>query len=193
MTELEAINICLTEGAGIDPVSTVAGIQAARAKQILDRMRKSILIRGFEFNVDVIDLNRDINNEIKLLDNYLQVQLPRPYTVRDRKVYNTTTRTFNLTKDFKNTKIALNLDFDKLPESVAEYVAWEACRHYCASVRTASSPQFAYCANEAALREVTFGMAYPAPVENDFTAAETFYGGGFGGCKNNGYQWCSCV
>lgn len=185
MTELTAVNICLTQGGSMDAVNTVVGNEALRAKSILDLTRKSLLLKGFKFNEDKIDLNRNTGGEIILPKTYLAIELPSPFIVRDGKIYNPDTRSFLPGQDFAASKVALFLDFEKLPEVAADWIAWESCKHFAASFRSAGGSQYAYAANEAATRSVTLSGKYPAKIENDYGANAM----GSGTC---GLRWCGC-
>jgi len=165
MTILEAINICLTNGAGIRPISS-ADQNDQGSKDIIDRERKALLLSSWPFNEDAVDLTRDANNEIPVSSRWLLISLPFPIVVRAGKLYNRQDRTTIMAQDFPDSAIQLDMSLEDMPQQAANLVAWRAAKAFSAAKRGANSSYFGYCQDQFLNAEVEMGMAYPA--QNDF-------------------------
>lgn len=190
MTITEAVNRCLMYGAGLRKVNSVTDTLAVRAQDVVLDTIRDFLTRGWTFNVDEIDLNRDVNNEIILPDGYLQVELPEPFVVRGGKIYDPVKRTYTLDQNFENSNVALLLTIEQLPEIAAQLIAWRATESFSVSTRSAASPQLPWVREQHNKASVAFSCEYPALIETNLS-----FTGGFGrgfGYGSSVRRWCSC-
>lgn len=165
MTELEAVNQMLTEGALLDAgVNSLETPEAQRAQQMLERVRKEELSNGHPFNTVLISLTYNTTGEVIVPREYLAVQLPCPYVVKNRRVFDPRTQVTRISKSFDNVKAALDIAIDQLPQIAANFIAWKATERFCASIRGRGSEQYAYCRDKARVAEVELGLAYPVKV-----------------------------
>lgn len=182
--------------AGVNSLETPEG---QRAQQMLDRVRISVLAQGQPFNEHIINLTQNTAGEVIVPSNYLAVQLPCPYIVQNRKVYDPRTRTYKVERNFESILAAMDIAFDQLPHIPADYIAWEATRRFCASTRGASSPQYAYCQQEARRASVAMSVEYPVQVNikhgsqnvrnNRFNTRGRYAPGE---SESASIRWCSC-
>ena len=169
MLKLEAINLMLTQGAGQDPVNSVeeGDETVARVLNVFDRVLKEVLASPWPFNEDTVDLTQQTDGTVKIpVDEYLWVELPDPYVIRDGKVFHPKNQTHVLNRSFNNTKIARNLTIDQFDHTAGTYVAWMAAAEYAAS-RDPSSARAAYCQAKANIWEKKMALKYPAQIAND--------------------------
>lgn len=191
MTLLEAINRVLIYGGGFRQVNSVTDTMAVRAKVVIDDTLRDFLTAGYGFNIDTIDLNRDNAGVIKLPDSYLQVELPEPFIVREGKVYDPSSgkRTYNLDRDFKETKVSLLLTIDQLPEVAAQLVSWRAAESFCVATRSGQSAQLQWVRDKHNQASVRLSCEFPQRVQNNLNWP------GYGGAPTGRYgtcRWVSC-
>lgn len=163
MILLDAINIVLTHGAGVRPVSSESD-PTGGATTFIERVRQNVLKGGYPANIEQMDLVRDVNNEIKVPPDVLSVLLRTPYIVRGGKIWNRKDRTHVLTVDFPNTTVNLDIAFDDLDQSVQDFIAWSAAAEFAASKRGGNSERAMYCRDQANTKEVELSLEYPAEI-----------------------------
>lgn len=203
MTLLEAANQLLNEAAMMDAgVNSLETPEGQRAEQMLERVRLSVLAQGKPFNTEIVNLTVNDADEVVVPSNYLAVQLPCPYVVKSRKVWDPRVRSFKVARSFTSISAAMDIPFDQLPQIPAEYIAWEATRRFCASTYGASSDQYAYCAEEARRASVALSVEYPVQVSLKYGSRAVRQGAYSGrGRYSPGYaagesaaeiRWCTC-
>lgn len=179
MTELEAINLIYRQGLGFSPVSAVSDADGL-ITDALEERRKELLTRGLPFNRERVDLQRQVDGQIKLPETYLAVALPRPFIVRDKKVYNVEERSHVLDRDFPRTWIAVDVPIEQLPPAAAKWIAWSAAVDVASSKNNA---RLAYCEDRAQTAEVTLDAEYATDGNEEIEPWRV--AGHFGGCC-----WC---
>lgn len=190
MKLLDAINIILTHGAGIHRISSTDDARAAEPKDAIESARMDALLSDWPFNRETITLSPQTTGEVKLAANVLKVELPHPYIVRTRKVYDPDDRTFILNETFTDVNAMMDVAYDDLPETVQRWIAWSAAAQFAAAKRGAGNERFAYCQDRAGTYEVRIGLDYPAYPE-DYMGAPG-YGFPFGGTERSSWRWCEC-
>lgn len=167
ITELDAINDMLLYGAGQDPVNSVeeGDETVARVKAVFDSVLKDALASPWPFNHDTVDLTRQVDGVIRIpVLEYLWVELPTAYVIRDGKVFSPKNQTYKIGKDLPNTKIARRLTIDKIDHTPAKYIVWKAASQYSAS-RDAAGSRAAYCRAQELAWEKRMALKYPAAIE----------------------------
>lgn len=153
-TLLQAVNVVM--GAlGKDNIASLAvedlNGDANFALQNLGLMLRSVLMEGWDFNVEIDQtFTPDSNGEVLLPVNCLhvvEVYYPggtsKNLVERDRKLYDTMNQTFNVGANLTSTegikvRLTMGLDFDQIPEAARWYVTVKAARR-AASLRTVST------------------------------------------------------
>ena len=134
-TELEAINVCLTN-IGESPVSTIVGdisVDAAMARDLLRQVTKQVQSSGFYWNTEV-DYRLVPNTEKNLIlpANVLKVDTVgrdqgKDLVARGRRLYDRRNHTYNFTEAV-TVELVVALSFDELPESARRYITVKAAR-----------------------------------------------------------------
>lgn len=161
MNFLDAINICLTQGTGVRPISSETD-PSGGATTFINIELTNILKGGYPLNLEEMDLLRQTDDTIKVPPDVLSVLLPSPYTVRSKKVWHRKNRTHTMTRDFLNVTVAIALDFEELDESAQDFIAWSAAAKFAASKRGAGSERAAFCRDQAEIKEVELSLEHPA-------------------------------
>jgi hypothetical protein len=133
-TRLEAVNTIL-ENVGQSPVSTleVSGFaDVAIAKQILERVNRSVQNRGWYFNTeDDYSLALNGDNKIPIPPNALKCDPMSTESVdavrRGDFLYDLENHTFTFSAAVK-CRIVWYLEFEELPEAAREYITVAAAR-----------------------------------------------------------------
>lgn len=134
-TELEAINVCLTN-IGESPVSTIVGdisVDAAMARDLLRQVTKQVQSSGFYWNTE-IDYRLVPNTEKNLIlpANVLKVDTVgrdqgKDLVARGRRLYDRRNHTYNFTEAV-TVELVVALSFDELPESARRYITVKSAR-----------------------------------------------------------------
>lgn len=147
LSKLDAVNIML-EAVGESPVSSLSsGLpEAEAAERFLDRLSQEIQEQGWSFNTDSdYEMSVDSDGFIKLNADILRIDTTgrdkwRAVSVRidtndndQRKLYNNDENTYNW-EDLGVSSVFVDvvnfLDFDNLPFTAANYIAYEAAVNY---------------------------------------------------------------
>lgn len=130
MVELEAL--CLIARAnGQQQPAAVTDANAAHAKGTLDRERRKILTNGYHFNTDRVTLEVDSNDRVPLSRDYLKVcfNTSQNLSWRDdganRFVWDVDANDWHH-QQCDNVDVVSLLDFDRLPEHFARWIADKA-------------------------------------------------------------------
>jgi hypothetical protein len=161
MTKLDAINSML-ERVWESPVSSLdtPGVSSvAAAKRILDNTIRSVLSRGWTFNVEHdVTLARDADNKIPVPANAIEVDSygddkDTDVVVREGFLYNRTDHTFVFTKNLKVT-IKYLFDFEQIPQTARAYIALMAARTFKDYWEHAESPSSISMEEKEAMRNL---------------------------------------
>lgn len=138
MKEIDAVNICLTMGIGVDEVSSIGegSEETARVTAILRRTRLNFLASGWPFNTWDRELVRDNSNEVKLPKSWLVVYFPVGSNLwrKDDKVFDKVRLTTVLESDPGIVPVVHDVDFDELPHTAANAIAYQAAVDFSASM-----------------------------------------------------------
>lgn len=138
MTELEAVNVCLTN-LGEEPVNSLTGdipLDAAQALAVVREISLEVQKRGWYFNTEFYALSPDINKHIHLPANTLKVRTHgesrgTPVVQRGKKLYNMTPYKHGFTFDAaQKVRLVLGLDFTDLPQTARSYISIRAARTF---------------------------------------------------------------
>lgn len=134
-TELEAINVCLTN-IGESPVSTTLGdisVDTAMARDLVRQVTREIQTYGFYWNIEAnYPLIPNNDGNIVLPANVLSVDTTgvdsdKDIVARGRKLYNRKTHSYIFTEGLKVDMIVA-LNFEELPEAGRRYVTIRSAR-----------------------------------------------------------------
>lgn len=134
-TELEAINVCLTN-IGESPVSTIVGdisVDAAMARDLVRQVTKEVQAIGFYWNTEVdYRLVPNVDKNLILPANVLRVDTTgidadKDLVARGRRLYDRRNHTFLFDKAVL-VELVVALAFDELPESARRYISVRAAR-----------------------------------------------------------------
>lgn len=129
-SRLEAVNIMLA-AIGADPVDTIDeanDVDVANATRLLDKVSKSVQIRGWDFNTYTLTVQPDLanNNQITWDDTWLKWSCDTTTIVkRNGKIFDFTNQTYQFTSALTVTAMVA-LDFEDLPECFREFIAIKA-------------------------------------------------------------------
>jgi hypothetical protein len=140
MTKLEAVNEIL-HSIGQAPVNTLdspAVTDAGRIEDLLDRVLRQVLVKGWHFNTDTeYELTPDSNGNIKVPAGILRIDPTYPsndFVIRKNgdflMLYDRTDQTFNLGTEAIKMEVVWGWEFEDLPEEAREYIAMRAGRRY---------------------------------------------------------------
>lgn len=144
MKILDAMNRCLRltgKGAVNDPDS--GNEDAAHAKATIKRVRRDILINGYHFNRNVLDLEPNSEGKIQIAESYLRVELPVDLSFRkdsdDGQIYlwNIDRNTWH-DQTVRDVKVVFDItnpddpgdDFEHLPDDFAKWIALQAVSEF---------------------------------------------------------------
>lgn len=136
-TELEAINICLTN-IGESPVSTILGdisVDTAMARDLVRQVTRHVQTYGFYWNTEVdYKLTPNVEKNIILPANVLSVDMAgsdidKDIVARGRRLYNRVTHSYLFDEPVTVTLIVA-LGFDELPEAGRRYISIRAARMF---------------------------------------------------------------
>lgn len=134
-TELEAINVCLTN-IGESPVSTITGdisVDAAMARDLVRQVTRETQAYGFYWNTEVeYKLIPNIEQNLVLPANVLSVDTTGTdkgldLVARGRLLYNRKTHSYKFDSPVY-VELIVALSFDELPESARRYITIKAAR-----------------------------------------------------------------
>lgn len=138
-TELEAVNAMLDQ-IGEAPVSALTdlALDAAKARNTLNRVSREVQARGWHWNTTLRKLTKDGNNEFVVPTNALRIDTTRNSIQYD--VINRGGKLFDR-RPFKNTTVFTDLTeievemiellaFTDLPEAVRQYIYIRAARQF---------------------------------------------------------------
>lgn len=169
MTELEAVNLMLTQAAGQDPANALeeGDETLARVRSILARVLKDALASPYPFNEDTISLLLQTDGTVKVpVGVYLWLELPEGYVVRDAKIWKSSESSHQIGRAFTNIKAALNLKIEQIGHTEANFVAWSAAEEYAMS-KDAGSSRHAACLAKRNFWSKKMSLKYPAEISND--------------------------
>ena len=138
MTELEAVNVCLTN-LGEEPVNSLTGdipLDAAQALAVVREITLEVEKRGWYFNTEFYKLSPDNNGHVHLPANTLKVRTHgesrgTPVVQRGTKLYNMTPYNHGFVFDAAvNVRLVLGLPFSDLPQTARSYISIRAARTF---------------------------------------------------------------
>lgn len=130
MQEIEALQLIVRANGQQQPAA-VTDANAAHAKGVLDRERRKILTNGYHFNTDRITIEVDANDRVPLSRDYLKVcfNTYQNLSWRDdgpsRFVWDVDANDWHHDR-LENVDVVYLLDFDRLPEPFARWIADKA-------------------------------------------------------------------
>jgi len=134
-TELEAINVCLTN-IGESPVSTIVGdisVDAAMARDLVRQVTREIQAMGFYWNTEVdYRLVPNTEGNLVLPANVLNVDTvgvdaDKDLVARGRRMYDRRNHSYLFDKAV-TVELVVALAFEELPESARRYISVKAAR-----------------------------------------------------------------
>jgi hypothetical protein len=137
-TKLEAVNSMLS-AIGESPVDSLTGtlpIDATMAINQLDEVSRAVQTRGWHFNTDTkVTLTPDGSDNILIptgaLSVDIDVDLTQDVVIRDDKLYNKNTNSYEFTSSIEAT-VTYGLDFEDIPEYARQYIMKRAARVFAA-------------------------------------------------------------
>lgn len=135
LTELEAINVCLTN-LGESPVSSITGnisVDAAMARDLVRQVTREIQTIGFYWNTEInYKLIPNVDGEIVLPANVLSVDTTGTdfgydLVARGRRLYDRSNHTYEFSSPVY-VEMVVALAFEELPEVARRFIAIRAAR-----------------------------------------------------------------
>lgn len=128
MTQLEAINICLSS-LGEPPINTLdgAGIDAQLANDQINEINRSLQLKGWHWNIENHRLTPDVDGFINVPANTLRIDTTTydariDVVQRGSRLYNRTDNTYVFPNPLY-LEIVVALPFEELPAAARDYIA----------------------------------------------------------------------
>ena len=137
---LEAVNIML-RATQTSPAQSENESRREYALAItsLNQERRRILVYGYRFNTDTIDLSYDSTaGKIPLSPTYLDVRLPAPYVIRDDAVWDPNNNRFH-NENLTGVEVVVDVGFTDMPLAIQNWVVYSAARRFYQSLNDEDS------------------------------------------------------